>query len=189
MRWADGADGYGRISTVLHWLVASTIIVLIALGLLMEWTIQFDDQSLYAQLKQLHVATGAVLVVALIPRAGWRLISGWRPIDQPRPQRWLAVAVQGLLLALITFQAVTGVVSRWTARNHPGDDAQSIPFFGLFEIPSPWTTANAGWNRVAEQCHDLAAEVILALVAIHAAGALRHWIGYLRVGRALRSRR
>lgn len=174
---AGAADDYGRVSVLLHWTTAVLVLALLAFGELMEWTIDFDDQSLYASIKWFHIATGVVLAFVILPRIAWRLRSGWaRPVPQHWLLQWAAASVPRLLLGAVLAQVVTGVLSRWTARAWPGYEAQSLPFLGLFEIPSPWGRHQPELNDWLEATHAWTAEVILILVAVHLLGAIKHWV-------------
>lgn len=148
---------------------------MIVLGLLMEWTIGFDDQSLYATIKWLHIAMGVPLAVIILPRIAWRLYAGWvQGLPQPRVLHWLSVAVPMLLLLGILVQAVTGVMARWTANAWPTDQAQTLPLFGLYEVPGPYAMAQPQLNRFFEDVHEWTAYAVMALLLVHILGALKH---------------
>lgn len=170
----DSHDHYGLVSIALHWLVALSVVALIVLGLLMEWTITFDDQSLYGTLKNLHISTGVLLCVVLLPRIAWRMVSGWRETTRHRHAvlRRAARIVPITLLVLVSIQAVTGIVSRWADRDWSSGEADTLPFFGLFEIPGPLSQPLPSWNAPLEWIHDLLAEPIMILLAVHVLGAI-----------------
>ena len=172
----DTQKAYGCVSIALHWWVAALVLSLIALGLLMQWTITFEDESLYLALYKVHISVGALLCVALVPRLVWRWFSGRPPPLEVRPTlRALSIVVQGLLLLTVVCQALSGLFARWTALDwRRSSGAESLPFFGLFEIPSPLRQHRPEWNRVAENVHDWLAEVVMALLAVHILGALKH---------------
>lgn len=173
--WRDRVDCYGRISILLHWATALLVLALIALGLLMEWTITFDDQSLYGRIKYLHIGVGVVLAVLALPRVAWRVRSGWPALHmRSRALRFLARLVPCLLLAGIVLQAITGVFARWSARDWPGYEAASLPLFGVLEIPSPFDMHWPALNRFVETVHDTSADVVLLLLAVHVVAAVWH---------------
>lgn len=171
--WRDSGTGYGVVSVLLHWLAAVPVLVLIVLGLLMEWTIELDDDVLYGRIKFLHLSTGAVLAAIVVPRIGWRLWSGW-PVRRPerRALNLAAPTVWRLLLAGLLVQTLTGVLARFTARDWPGTGATPLPVFALFEIPSPFDAHRPWLNGVCENVHDWCADILLVLVAMHVIGAL-----------------
>jgi cytochrome b561 len=61
---------------------------------------------------------------------------------------------------------LVGVVLTWLR----GD---TLSFFGLFTIPSP-VAADRTLGRSVKEIHELGANLILALAAVHAAAALWH---------------
>jgi len=50
---------------------------------------------------------------------------------------------------------------------------QPLPVFGLFEIASPWVR-DREFARSVREVHELLANAILAVAALHAAAALVH---------------
>lgn len=185
-RWSDGEGGFGALSILLHWLVAALVLALVALGLLMQWTIRFEDESLYLWLKHAHIAVGLLLCAALVPRVAWRLASGMPPVlRQVRVLRLAARITPALLLFGVVFQGATGVAGRWTDNRWVlGPDAQwriasgaeTLPFFGLFELASPFAEPSMEWNATLERLHGAGAWLVMALLALHALGALRHLV-------------
>lgn len=183
-RWSDAAGEFGAMSILLHWLVAALVLALVALGLLMQWTIRFEDPSLYLWLKHAHISVGMLLCAALLPRVAWRLVSR-KPVALPqmRALRLAARIVPVLLLLGVVLQSATGVAGRWTdTRWILGEDAQwrivpgaeTLPFFGLFELASPVAAPDMEWNAILERMHGLGAWLVMALLALHVLGALRH---------------
>lgn len=185
-RWSDGERGFGAISVLLHWLVAALVLALVALGLLMQWTIRWEDESLYLWLKHAHIAVGLLLCAALVPRVAWRLVAGMPSVlRQGRVLRLAARIVPVLLLFGVVVQSATGVGGRWTdTRWILGTDAQwriapgaeTLSFFGLFELASPFSEPSMEWNAILERLHGSGAWMVMALLALHALGALRHLI-------------
>lgn len=185
-RWGNTAGEFGAMTILLHWLVAALVLVLVALGLLMQWTIHFEDPSVYLWLKHAHISVGVLLCAALVPRVAWRLVS-LKPaaLRQVRALRLAARIVPVLLLIGVVIQSATGVAGRWTdTRWILGADAQwrivpgaeTLPFFGLFELASPVAVPDMEWNAILERLHEIGAWLIMALLALHVLGALRHLV-------------
>lgn len=183
-RWCDDPAGYGELSILLHWLVAILVLALAATGLLMRWSIGLDDQSLYLWIKHMHISLGVLLGVALVPRTAWRLASGMPASPRQGLGLWLARLGPASLLFVVVLQAATGVTARWSdVRWVLGADAQwrvapgaeSLPFFGLFELPSPLSDPSREWNALLERLHDTGAWLVLALLALHITAGLFHF--------------
>ena len=55
-------------------------------------------------------------------------------------------------------------------------EGKPLPLFGLFEIPSPWPKDKA-FTEQAEEIHEILANVLLSLAALHSVAALvHHWV-------------
>ncbi|MDX1455359.1 MAG: cytochrome b/b6 domain-containing protein, partial [Gammaproteobacteria bacterium] len=143
----------------------------------MEWTITFDDQSLYVSIKQLHISTGVLLCLVLPARIAWRVAEGWKDSGlRNKLLRIAALAGPVLLLALISAQAMVGLFARWTDKNWETGMAQTLPFFGMFEIPAIFDQPLPDWNHWLEDAHEILEELIIAMLLLHIAGAVFHWI-------------
>jgi cytochrome b561 len=53
---------------------------------------------------------------------------------------------------------------------------EPLPLFGLCEIPSPWTVDRA-FARSVKEVHEVLANALVMLAALHAVAALiHHWV-------------
>ncbi len=169
MRLRNSADGYGAIPQLLHW----ATVALVALG----WTLGIlgDDLpkgAVRAAGLVVHISAGLAILIILIARLLWRLADPPPPTEVTVFGAWLDYlgrfahyALYGLLVAV----PVAGIVVQFAR----GD---ALPLFGLLEIPSPWT-ANRPMARSVKEVHEVLANGLMALAAIHAAAALvHHWL-------------
>jgi len=162
------AAGYGWISILLHWLMAIAIIGLAIVGL---WMVDLGYYSPWYQVAPFwHKSIGLLLLPLLLFRLYWR----WR---QPTPtspsghtiwERRLASTTHALLYSLLLLILLSGYLIS-TA------EGEGISLFGWFEVPA----LIHGLDQQADlagQLHYWAAICLLALVALHALGALKHHI-------------
>ncbi len=166
MRIRNTSEGYGAVAMALHWAVAALV-----LG---SWlTGQFGDALPRGPAREtglfVHISSGLAIVGFVLLRLVWRMAD-----PPPAPEHsplglWGERAGQAahylIYLLLIVVPAV-GVVAQF-ARGH------GVPVFGLFEIASPWAADRAFAHSVTE-VHEVLANVLLALVGLHAAAALVH---------------
>ncbi|MCJ8169599.1 cytochrome b [Atopomonas sediminilitoris] len=159
-------DRYGWLSITLHWLVALVVIGMFAWGLWMMDLGYYDPWRKDAP--ELHKSVGICLLVLMLLRLSWRLLS-----PQPKPLaghsalvRVAAKAGHGALyLVLFALMASGYLIS--TA------DGRAIEVFGVFSVPAlisglPEQEDIAGW------VHELLAWGLIGLVVLHAAAALKH---------------
>lgn len=152
---------YHGVAIAFHWTIALLIIANLAIGLLHE--------SLLKGTMGLHKSIGLTVLILTFGRVAWRLAH--RPPPLPGNiaplERGAAHAVHWALYALMLAMPLTG----W-AMVSGGPVRRPLNWFGLFDVPylpvGPATSDSAG------ETHELLAWLMIALVVIHVAAALRH---------------
>jgi cytochrome b561 len=151
----------------LHWAAGAVILGLIAVGWLM---VHGDlDSAATFDLYQRHKSWGFVALVLTAGRLAARFLGSSPPAPvSPRWERRLAASTQGALYVLTIGAILTG----WLLVS-----ASPLPvptrFFDLFVVPNIAPPGPALF-AAAVLGHEAAAWAIAALVALHAAGALKH---------------
>ena len=149
----------------LHWLVALLVIGMLGFGFFLGDL----PSSLKPMAYMLHKSTGITLLALMLLRLVWVVCSGKPvlPAAMPRWECFLARFVQyGLYLFLISMP-----LSGWlmaTASN-------KIPvYFGWFSVPFPGILPDEALAHWMSDAHYFIAFILLGLVALHVAGALKH---------------
>jgi cytochrome b561 len=159
---------WGGVSQALHWLCAALILFMLGLGLYMvEW---LDDPARKFELYQLHKTIGAFVFLAMAIRALWRLVTvaPVLPETMPKAEQLLSKTVHLLLYGLIFGVLASGYVMI---------SASTLPL--PIELPGGFHVPNlvAPDNDLSESMkalHHRLAWVLLALVGLHVAAALKH---------------
>jgi cytochrome b561 len=173
MRPDKSTRRYTSVAIILHWVMALGILVLALMGLVMTH-LKLDPMRLF-QLYQLHKSIGITVLLAAFLRVVWRLTH--RPPDLPEamPVVEKAAAAGGhLLLYLLLFALpFTGwaLVSA-SVFNIPTVLHGLLPWPDLPLLPALENKAPVG--AVLKIIHACGAYALIALVALHAAAALRH---------------
>lgn len=176
---------YSAVAIALHWLIALGIVVMIPLGWWMSTYV--TDPTRAAQVfkaYQLHKSIGLTILVLSVVRLVWRLTHRFPPLPEHMPgwEKAAARVSHVALYALILALPITG----WIYVSAGWNPQMNIPFpvptlwFGLFEwphlpgiadMPDPDRAKTAG-RAIAT--HAYLAWGAIALVALHAAAALKH---------------
>ncbi len=153
---------------VLHWLSGALILELFVHGFLMVHA-GLSAATVFG-LYQSHKSIGFVVLALTAARLVLRLASGTPPRFGAAWERTLARLVQAALYALTG----VAVASGWLVVS---TSPLPIPtrFFGFFVIPGI-ARPDAALFAAAALAHRIAAWSILALVALHVAGALKHHV-------------
>ena len=155
---------YGIVAKSFHWLMAILIIAIFALGLYMVELSYYDRW--YKDSLEIHKSTGLLIALLWLLRLTWKKTSiapktlslhGWET-----KIAHLAHFGLYLLMALIC-------VSGYLISTADGD---GISFYGLFDVPASVTGENQ--EDTAGVIHKYLAWALIALVALHVAGALKH---------------
>jgi cytochrome b561 len=170
---AEHRDRYTAVAITLHWVMALGILALATLGLVMVHVhLSLGERF---RLYQLHKSIGITLLLAACLRLAWRIFykPPALPAQMPRLQRLAAHAGHLVLYVFLFFLPLSGwaLVSASVLR---------LPthLYGIIpwpHLPVFATLANKPpVEHALKWVHRCAAWTLLALVAGHAAAALRH---------------
>lgn len=167
---------YGAVAMTLHWLIATLLLVNIALGLYVA-EIMDDSDPMHGPVLQFHKSIGLTVLVLSVLRVLWRVVNPAPPLPQAMSPRIksLAHVSHFLLYTLILVIPLTGWLMVSASRSGAPTNFfgflhwPNLPFFANLARPEK-ASLHHGFN-VAHLCLALSA---LLLVPIHIAGAFYH---------------
>ncbi|WP_299129732.1 cytochrome b [uncultured Amaricoccus sp.] len=161
---ADGT-GYGTVARVNHWVVALAMMAALGAGLGLEYLPL--EPATRGWLMGWHKTIGVVVLVAGLWRLGWRLRTGVPAAvaETPSWQVRMASASHRALLAASILMPLSGIVMTVFR-------GRSVDLAGPFSIPA---MGNIGWLAGgANTVHALVGTLLVALIGLHVAAALKH---------------
>lgn len=167
---------YTAVAIALHWIIAFSILGLIAVGWFME-TISFDTlegRAQYQSIVQLHKSFGITVLVLSIARIAWRLMNP--PPPEPAMPGWQAFAANAVHVLFYVLM-IAMPLSGWVMAS--ASPAFETKYFGLFDarlpvLPTLPLDSREGIENAAASAHSLLAWVIIGLLALHVGAALKH---------------
>jgi len=160
--------GYSTSAKLIHWLVAVAVIALLVIGPVMKRLT--PEGPLRDSLYSFHEALGALVLIVMVARLFRRIAfgtpapdAGMPPIEQ-RASLWAQYALYALLFVI--------TVLGWAGTNAYGDP---VSVFGLFDFRAILGKDQPLSDRIFVW-HLICGIVIAAIVALHVAGALYHWL-------------
>ncbi|HLZ74112.1 cytochrome b [Phenylobacterium sp.] len=159
---------FDPVTIALHW---ATVVLLVTMFASI-WSRGFigEDTPAGADLLTLHRSAGVTLWVLAFCRLGWRLTFALRPplpVSVAPLQARAAAITEGGLYLLLLVQPFTGLMQTF-ARGRP---------FQLFGFEAPQVMArDKGLAMIFHQVHELAAWLLLGLIALHVGAALLHGV-------------
>ncbi len=168
---------YTRTAMVFHWLVA----LLIVAQFLIIWTVGGLPASAERPMINLHKSIGLTVLGLAVMRALWRYANPPPPMPADyRPwERMLAHATHYSLYALIFLMPLTGWIhdSAWKgAAANPLWLFGVIPWFRIGFIKDQDPATKQHIHDLFFQIHSVLGWALLALVALHLAGSLKHQV-------------
>ncbi|TMV82430.1 cytochrome b [Thioclava sp. BHET1] len=168
MTLRNSAEDYGLISRLLHWAIALLILFMLGFG---TWLANSQITPARIWLFGLHKSLGLTIFALALLRLGWhRYTPPPVPLGEARTwQRRLAGAVHRLLYLLMLAVPISG----WIFSEASG--IRTV-VFGLWTLPQivPASDALSDWGFTL---HGLLTKLMMALLLLHVAGALRHGMG------------
>jgi len=152
----------------LHWLILALLIVQFVLA----WTMPHIGRNTpLAALINLHFSFGVLILFVALIRVIWRLAH-----TEPEPEDaippWQHQSAQVVHWLLYLFLFVVPILG-WVNANWRG---YPVTLFGLFEMPKIVATRAAGWSWTGDLHGFPATYALLALVGLHVAAALYHYV-------------
>lgn len=166
MQWRNQSTHWGLIAVVLHWLVAVTVLGQFFFGWWMTGLSYYDYW--YKEGPYIHKSVGLLLFAVWGLRLLWRRFDTV-PAEHGQHAQWersLAKLTHRLLYLLLLLIMVSGYLIS-TA------DGRGISLFGWFEVPAIVLNIE-NQEDVAGAVHWYTACLMMALVALHAGGAIKH---------------
>lgn len=158
-------DRFGFVAKFLHWTTALLIMTLLSVGFYMT-SLGFSPTKL--QIYMLHKSFGILVLMIVVLRIFWRLANP-PPESLPTHKSWektLASFVHFFLYCVLIAMPLTGWIMS-SAGDFPAT------FFGLFSLPH-LVSKNQDIFNLTRNLHTYIALGILALLALHFAGAFKH---------------
>lgn len=155
-----------------HWLLAAALFVQLALG---WWMLGLPDtpRGLQAGWYNLHKSIGITIALAVVLRISWRARHAVAPEPSlPRWQRLASRATHLLLYASLLVVPLSGYLGS-TFTRYP------VKYFGV--VLPHWNREWPAAKELLSSIHYGAVCVLMALVTLHVAAALWHWLRRDRV--------
>lgn len=158
-------NAYNAPAKVLHWLIVGLLVAQFAVA----WTMpDVGRDTKPIGLIAWHLSIGTVILLVMLIRLGWRLVSTVPPApsDLAPPLRMLSRATHFLLYAILIVLPVLGWINA-SSRDWP------VKLFGLIPLPA-LVASGSGWGHEMGDVHQIVAWVLLGAVGLHVLGALYH---------------
>jgi cytochrome b561 len=162
----DTTDRYTRTAVILHWLIALLILGQIGFGWFLEEIPRGTPaRTIYVNV---HKSTGMLIGLLIFFRLYWRLRhpAPLFPDSMPAWERSAARASHGLLYACMLIMPLSGYMasnfSKW-----------GVNFFNVLKLP-PWGPESEAAYAFLNSTHVLTSYVLVTLILLHVAAALRH---------------
>lgn len=174
MQARNTVESWGWVARLLHWAIAGVILFQLGLGLYMSEVV--SDLIRQFQLVQIHKSWGFTAFVLACLRLVWRLLNRDTPAlpeGTPAWQAWVSGITHKLLYLLMFALPLSGWVM---ASASPNQDLLNIDnmVFGWFAMPDPWAPGVKSIADAAEAFHQVAAFLLMGLLALHVGAALKH---------------
>ena len=157
---------YSRGAIILHWATATLVLSTIPLG----WFGASSESAAAQSATNAHKTIGIMILAFTLVRVAWRLTHKGPalPLTMARSLRWIAKISHTLFYVLLLVMPLSGW---WMSSAVPDRHSFGFGFFDIPFLPVPRGWASAG---PAHFIHTSLAWLMMGLVAMHIAAALKH---------------
>lgn len=153
-------------SKLFHWLVALIVLTMLSVSFFLDEL----PGTIKSTAIMFHKSFGLTILLLMILRSFWIIHRGkpTLPATVARWERYLSHAVQYSLYLFLFLMPICGWVMSVAANKTP-------VFFGFFNVPLPFIAPNKALSQWMFSAHETIAFIIIALLCLHVAGALKHY--------------
>ena len=174
MSEAFSPQRYNSIAIILHWVMAIAFIAMLISGVVMEYA-QLE-QSLKFNLYQWHKASGVLLLIAVVLRILWRMISTLKNQIPPLPENFKPLEQKAAKLGHLGLYAVM-IAMPLTGWMMVSSSVYGLPtiVFGWFEWPHiPGIQGDEAINKISNRAHMIVGIAFALLIGAHIAAVIKH---------------
>lgn len=165
---------YGAVAKLLHWLIALAIILMLAAG---KYMTDLEIGQERFDLTQLHKSIGLTILGLTLLRILWRLLNRQPalPAHMGTLERMAAKFTHLVFYVLMLAIPLSG----WALASASKYNIPTV-YFGTVEVPHlPYISTlprdeKKDAEDIAEEAHELLANLMILLLALHIAAALKH---------------
>lgn len=159
------AQGYNSVAKAFHWLVVLLLVMQYATKLILPYVLPKSSED---AINAWHLGIGSTILLIMVLRLAWRLTHPPPPppADLPPALRLLSRANHWAFYAVLIALPLLG----WITANAYG---ATVYLAGLIPLPA-LAAPNKAFAENLGHVHGAVALLLLALIALHIAGALYH---------------
>lgn len=160
-----------KITISLHWIIAWTIIGLLALGIYME------ENEAY-QFYDLHKSIGALIFVVILVRVVWRIKQGWpTPASEyKKVEQLMSKLVHYVLLIGSVIIPLSGLMMSWGGGHELAVFGVEVWGSNHDPVTDETVARSESIGGLGHQLHGLVSNVVIGAIVLHVVGALKHHI-------------
>jgi cytochrome b561 len=166
MAMKNSTDRYGRVSRIIHWLMALCIIGLLCLGIWMDEIP--EDASYRMDVYMLHKSTGFLMLILVAVRVAWLAYTPAPALPDAisaRDKR-LTKAAKHVFYMLMMAVPLSGLLMS-NYFGHPVD------FYTLVKVPL-LVEKSKELGGVFHELHEVFAFILIGVLVLHIAGVIKH---------------
>jgi len=158
---------YSTGSKVLHWLIALIVIALLSFSFFLQDLAKPIQPTAY----MIHKSLGLTVLALMIIRIVWIKHTGKPalPATVPTWEKIFSRVVQYSMYVFLIAMPICGWILSVAANQIP-------VFFGLVNVPIPGLVPNEAVSNFFAQCHKTIAWILIVLITLHIAGAIKHYL-------------
>ncbi|WED44402.1 cytochrome b [Legionella cardiaca] len=156
---------YSKSSKFLHWLIALLVIIMLSVSFFLE---DLPEQYISTAFL-IHKSTGLTILFLMILRLVLIAFRGRPPLPESVAtwEKIFSRVVQYSFYILLILMPLSGWIMSVAANRVPS-------YFGLFSLPLPGIEPDKQLAHSMEEVHEIIALILIALIILHIAGALKH---------------
>ena len=171
---ARSRGSYSRSTVILHWIIAALVVTNIVAAITMKnlgGSADPADKELARAILQFHKSTGLTVLTLSVVLLGSRLMAGGPPLPahMSAVERLLARITHWGFYALLILLPLAG----WTMSS-ANPRGRPILWYEVFEWPRLPVARSRELADAAAASHEVLAILMVSLILLHVAGALKH---------------